>query len=358
LCPEIPRVEKMNNEDLYINYFHNLFAKVKEGFIKTTYSKKADELSSGEIAYRDAINSLPCPVSILRITIDTAKYNEAKNSIYHLIKYDFSNLGKFSIKYFGEIELDKIEHYNEIIQGLDLNDKLIAKLRNFQLLAYSDDDPWFLVQIISYNILENLEKYTEDFRHEFMSTFPDKILELFEKKIDYNTKYELKDDPILSLSKLLQKDKAFALFSKVDKNGIINEITIEDVQRYICNIQLIPSVPDDTKQLFNNAKRLFIFGYFEYHFFTISQHYALLAVESALKEKYINLYGKPTRKFMNLKVIINKLVEGNIIPKGEAKMYDLSRELRNSFSHKASITGPASMILKRLAYLINYLFDE
>ena len=82
----------------YTNYFGEFFENLKKEFVKGIDNKKADEFSSEELAFRDLISAFPCPVSVLRITIDVKRYKEAKNNIYLLIKYDFSNFGESSIK--------------------------------------------------------------------------------------------------------------------------------------------------------------------------------------------------------------------------------------------------------------------
>jgi hypothetical protein len=93
----------MDLEREYPTYFSEFFENVKKEFKKAIGHKEADGLSSGELAFRDAISSLPCPVRVLRIIIDVKKYKEAQNNVYHLIRYDFSNFGESSTKYYGEI---------------------------------------------------------------------------------------------------------------------------------------------------------------------------------------------------------------------------------------------------------------
>ena len=80
-------------------------------------------------------------------------------------------------------------------------------------------------------------------------------------------------------------------------------------------------------------------------------------MESALKNKYNEIYDTPNK---NLKDIIKKLVEKGIIPKGEEKIYDAGRELRNSLSHLTdpSTMTPSSSILKRVADQINQIYDR
>jgi len=344
-------------EKAYSNFFGEFFENVKEEFRKSIGFKEADELPSGELALRDAVSSLPCSVSVIRLKIDTKRYEEAENDVYHLVAYSFSDFGESSVKYHGEIDLDEIEKHNELLKNFDLDEQKINELKSFKLIGYGDTDHWLWVWIIPYDILENPGAYAKDFIRSFWETFRHKILQKFERKIDYNSKYGLKSDPILPLSELLKKDETFSYFVKFD-NYSKSQITIEDLQKSVCGIQLIPYVPEEVKKVFNAAKRLYIFGYFEWYLFTISQHYAYLALESALRNRYIEIYGKP-KKYNNLNRVIVKLVKEGIIPKGEEGIYDAGRLLRNFLSHLTDppIDMPRSDTLERVAYQINQLYD-
>ena len=131
------------------------------------------------------------------------------------------------------------------------------------------------------------------------------------------------------------------------------------MQKEICDVLLIPGVLDDVRYVFSRAKKLYIFGYFDYSLFTISQHYAFLALESALRNRYQELHGE-SDKFVGLDRVIKELVDKKIIPKGEAKLYGAGRFLRNSLSHltKRKIMPPGPGILEQVAYQINYLYDK
>lgn len=343
----------------YTTYFGEFFEKLKKEFVKGIGNKEADEFSSEELAFRDVISALPCPVSVVRITIDAKKYTEAKNNVYHLIKYDFSNFGESSIKYYGGIDLDEIEKYRKLMKDFNLNHNEIKELKSFKLRGYGDTEFWYWVFVIPYDILEKREEYITDFIKLFWITFGYQLLEKFEKRIDYNTQYGLKSDPVLPLSELLKKDIAFSPFVKVDKSGESHEITLEDLQKSVCDIQLIPTVPEGVREVFNAAKRLHIFGYFEYYFFTISQHYAFLALESALRNRYNEVSCKH-KKFIKLYEIIKELVQKGIIPKGEANRYDAGRNLRNFLSHLSNppILIPTYSLLKRVAYQINQIWTQ
>jgi len=350
---------KMDLEKKYFTYFSDFFEKVKEGYRNSIGFKETDEFSSGELAFRDAIYSLPCPVRVVRIIVDVKKYKEAKNNIYHLIAYEFSKFGESSIEYYGEINLDEIEKYIELLKDFDLDQQRLRELKSFKLVGYGDPESWFWIWIIPYDILEKPKEYAKDFIFWFWMNFGDKILQKFERRINYNSKYGLKSDPIHRLSELMIKDKIFSSFIKIDKSGEHREITIEDLQESVCGIQLIPNIPEGVKRVFSAAKRLHILGYFEYYFFTISQHYAFLALESALRNRYSEIYGEP-KKFVRLDAIIRELAEKGIIPKGEVKIYDAGRDLRNSLSHltNPSIMTPSSDILERVAYQINQIYDR
>jgi len=354
--------EGMGLEKEYSTYFSEFFENVKEEYMESIGFREADELSSRELAFRDAITSLPGPVKVVRLKIDTKKNKDAENDVYHLIAYDFSNFGESSVRYYGEIDLDEIEKHVGLLKDFNLDEQKIEELRSFKLIGYGDPNCWYWVWIIPYDILENSKEYVRDFIYSinsFWMIFGDKILQKFDRKIDYNSKYGLKSDPALPLSELSKKDKIFSSFVKVDEYGRSRGITIEDLQKSICGIHLIPSVPKEVKKVFGAAKKLYIFGYFEYYFFTISQHYAYLALESAMRNRYSEIYGKPN-KFISLDRIIEKLADKGIIPKGEVKTYDAGRYFRNALSHLTDppIRLPGPNILERVAYQINQIYDR
>src|SRR3989338_520926 len=105
------------------------------------------------------------------------------------------------------------------------------------------------------------------------------------------------------MSEILKKDKLFDAFVKIDKNGESKSIELEDLQQHISTIILDSKIPEEVKRVFNGAKDLYLFGYFRYYFFTISNHYALLSLESALRNKYNQIFDKP-KNFVSLKDVI------------------------------------------------------
>ena len=253
--------EGMDLEKEYSTYFSEFFENVKEEYMKSIGFKEADELSSGELAFRDAITSLPCPVKVVKLKIDIKKYKDAENDVYHLITYDFSNFGESSVRYYGEIDLDEIEKYVGLLKDFNLDEQKIEELRGFKLIGYGDPNCWYWVWIIPYDILESPKEYVRDFIYSinsFWMIFGDKILQKFERKIDYNSKYGLKTDIALPLSELLKKDKLVSSVVIIDEYGRDRAITTEELQKSIRGIQLIPSVPKEVKKVFDAARKLFL----------------------------------------------------------------------------------------------------
>ena len=98
-------------------------------------------------------------------------------------------------------------------------------------------------------------------------------------EIDFNLKYGLSPDPILSREDLLTIHSLTRGFVRLDTG---QPPSFEDVQQLLSTILLIPLVPEDVRRTFGLAKRLFVFAHFEYGFFTVSQHYSYLALEAAV----------------------------------------------------------------------------
>lgn len=173
-------------------------------------------------------------------------------------------------------------------------------------------------------------------------------------------------EPILSLSEITKKDERFP-FVRI-KDGKPKEITVEDLQKDVARIQLSPRVPETTRKVFTVCKKLYVFGYFYYPFFTVSQHYAFLTLESAMRNKYIEIFGKDykwierggfrTEEYYGLRKIRKGLVGTKVIPKEEEEMYDVAGKMRNLLSHltKMPTLLPSLAIIKRVAEMINVLY--
>ena len=156
---------------------------------------------------------------------------------------------------------------------------------------------------------------------------------------------------------VLEKDSILDSFKK-KLNGVDESIELQHLYNSVVNIQLNQNIPLEVKQVFEISKRLYVHGYFYCQFFTVSQHYAFLALESALKNRYIQIFGK-NEEDLNLKEVIDRLAEKGIILENEKSLYDSGRFLRNELSHLAErkILFPSAKILENVKDLINKIYN-
>ena len=154
-------------------------------------------------------------------------------------------------------------------------------------------------------------------------------------------------------AKILKKDRILDGFVKI-RDGKKEPITLKDLNESLNSISLIQNVPKEVKEVFEISKRLFVFGYFYYRFFTVSKHYAFLALESALKNKHKQLFN---RNEQSLKKVIDQLT-GKVISEKEKPLYDAGRYLRNVLSHLVDppVLLPTPNILERVAEQINKIY--
>jgi len=269
-------------------FFDEVFREAK----KIVYEQhKVEEDGSGPpeiLAIRKAIASFPCPLRIAEIKIDTEKYNHIKDEICQIIRYDFSKLGKRAIEYLGVVDAKDPEKLKEIlVKSFDLSENSFEEFyKDFRTIGWSDDETNFYTQFPLYDIKNNFREFVLDFVLFGFNIFGLKISEKFRKGLDWNSKFNLKPDPIFPISEITKMDKTLSAFSGIEEGGI------EELQKDVSDIQLIPAVPEDVKRVFQHAKDLYIYGFFRYNFFTIAQHYAYLALESAIKNRYYQSFDK------------------------------------------------------------------
>lgn len=210
---------------------------------------------------------------------------------------------------------------------------------------------------------------------------------------DFNDKYGLKPEPVLSDADVLSPDFLSSSFVRID-----NELmpSLNDVQSALAEILLIPQVPQSVERTFRIAKRLYLFGRFEYGFYTVSQHYAFLAIEAAILTRWTASLPNPvtiqaknfnqqmsspshsqlaelfwTKDGRSLTVdglpfpnsptkVLMRLRDTSIIDKVTERRISAAIGLRNDLSHHESTTvlPPRTASLSTAAELINTLFDS
>jgi hypothetical protein len=136
-----------------------------------------------------------------------------------------------------------------------------------------------------YDPCTNLKQYAYEL---FDILCSDNIARLFEMQNDFNSKYDLRADTILGEPELLHIDEINSMFFQGDRNQ-----AIKIAQERVAALQMTGCVPAEVARIFNTAKKLYIFGLFEYQFFTVSHHYAYLAIEAAVYHRWSQTQPKP-----------------------------------------------------------------
>lgn len=373
------------------------FKKLRQEFYKHHKIEELDEDNHPFLlSLKDVVDSLPPSIHAIEVT----RSENGDKKIGFLIKYDYSQLNSKSVEYCGLVtnELDKLTKFAMSKFNLSEQDvKFSVETVCSDFSPFHTWDPpktWHLHFIVG-----DITKEPEIFYKEWerMIIFHREVPILSEKFRrnrfeNYNEIYGLKPDPILSFEELIKPHPSTSLFN----------LDVEKLQKSIANLQLIPKVPDQIKTTIKRAKELFVFGYFRYDFFTISLHYAFLALEAAIKIRYIQSLGNKAvlshRKNGSLKhEIINPtfykieefcrktkgwdvrelVVNGEVFPftkkkrlnwleknhlirKWEKGSYEAGLILRDHFSHpeKPSTLTPDSKMLHIVINEINYMFHK
>lgn len=377
-------------EQIFVDAFELVKININRNYQKDEHP---ESITPNERAILIGASKLPCKVEI--VDVDCSKFNLAEiDSVCHIIKYDLTKLGKLDVTYYGTVLFDKnqiyqilVDKFKEDVDHARFVSELLIKHPGKSGFPNNDDETH--IEFTNYDIRKNSKKFIEDLPFTFYSSFNDYFVKQFktEKERNFNSEYNLQNDPILSPLDLLKPDPRI-------------NISLEKLQLAISNIQLIPEVPESVRIEFQRAKDLFVFSYFKYEFSTLSERSALFAHETAMKQRYIqSLNGKasisykskivheitsPTysqisdflhhmrktkgwqlrdvqvndEKFpFNMPEVINWLVR-NVSPKWKLDLYDAGRELRNSHAHSENVIihPPSATILQNIAQDINEMF--
>lgn len=385
--------------------FEVVFQKAKEHLLNH-YTLEED--GSGHprvVAMRKVIEQLPCAVKVLELEIDRGKYKHLTNDLCPLVSYDFSRMNNLSVQYLGRVS-PRDKKFKEILRNefhIKDTEGFIQQFEDYRISGYWEEDLSGNIQLLFYDPRKDLNQFVYDFIILFDFDYAPVLAGRIKMDVDYNEVYGLKPDPILSEAELLTKYVGMNSFVRLDKEQS-RSITVEDLQRDVAHIQLIPNVNEHTRRVFDRAKKLYIFAWYVYDFFPVSHHYAALALESAIKHRYyahfggnvkiVNKLGKEAvmsvfdhAKILefckrnkkdgwdvgSLKVneekfaygihdLLDWLVKNKFITSWERRMYENILWSRNYLSHQTfSPIYPASWPLtaiRDVAYLINKMFSS
>jgi len=282
----------MNNKETeWTDFFNKVFAEVRRRIFERYPLEKDGSGSPETLAIRDAAAKLPCPVRIAEIRVDTEKHKHIDDPVCQIIRYDFLKLGTQpqTVEYCGLVDSrDSEELQKLLVARFDLKETLFDDFnKDFRTTGWYEGEVGTYTQFPLYNIKADLQRFIFDFLTFPFPLITERTCWKATKHIDWTSKFGLQPDPISTMEVLTKIDKVVDAFESYS-----GPEGIEKLQQEICRIQLIPSVPNSVKKVFQEAKDLHTYGFFRYSFFAVAQHYAYLALESAIKNRYYQSFGK------------------------------------------------------------------
>ncbi|WP_053958443.1 hypothetical protein [Sulfobacillus thermosulfidooxidans] len=77
------------------------------------------------------------------------------------------------------------------------------------------------------------------------------------------------------------------------RDGDSMPVTVEDLFDDIQHLRLLQFVPQSIWSVFNRAVKLYVYGYLDWEFFAMSQHHAVMALETSLKYLFLESLTSP-----------------------------------------------------------------
>lgn len=350
------------------------------------------------IALRDAFHAFPAPTH--NLLVDAAGFPSWRDNspFWTIVRYDLSHPNANTVRFAQEVSASDLPlHRSLLSEYFGVGDDSLEAVCALKIICSWDDH--FFTLFAPFDIRRQTQDYARELAEHISqdSNFTD----LFVREMDFNARYGLKADRVLSFDNLTRIDDLSACFVRIDT---CEPPSLEDRQLDVANVQLIPQVPEDVRRALHWAKRLYVFGYFEYGFYTVALHYAYLALEAALHARWSATLVRPcTLKYADKKKAAEEvsldnpshmavrsycrqrgwrtdraLVNGERFPHTAGAVLACLRQsgivsdwqaeqlknlwlaLRNYHSHLefCPVETPGAGTLARAAYEINQLFDS
>ncbi len=242
-----------------------------------------------QLALREAFYAFPVLTNVLLLDTAGCTLQSGEERFWTLLKFDFSVTTGDPMRFHATASASKIKRHAVLLDThFSLRVIDLGSLRGLLLMGQQYDHS--LVHLVSYNARDQIERYSAELASYLLSC-AGTLYGIFSKQADFNERYDLQPDPVLDPDSLLGIHFATAHFVNPKTGG---PLTLEQLQEDVSQIQLIPQVPEDIRRTFYLAKRLYVFGYLEYGFFTVSLHYAYAAMEAALHARWSASLPIPT----------------------------------------------------------------
>src|SRR6266478_1385462 len=382
--------------------------RLREDF-HSSYSFKDDgDVSPSIVALRDAFYMFPVSVDVLLIDVGSKQpaghygtivmgANFSMGPIWTLIAHHTADVSNKEVRFHGTRNLADLGSYLPLLaDSFGLDDESYGE--SIGTLLFSGcwtSDSEEIVDFVPYDIRKFPTEYGTYLANNLFMSHTKGLIRRFKKEHDFNALYGLAEEPILPLEEWTKIDPTTALFVKLSDG---KPLTIEERQKSVSDIQLIPKVPEDVRLTFRRAKDAYILGYFRYDFFTVALHYASLALEAAVKARWSASLSKKVRvicgndtvemhfpshtkifelyvknKWRGQKVFVdgkrfplsaNELLDllerEKIVTKWERRGLGIGLRMRNELSHVEHSTTdiPSPDKLRFVAGLVNKLFHS
>jgi transcriptional regulator with XRE-family HTH domain len=96
---------------------------------------------------------------------------------------------------------------------------------------------------------------------------------------------------ILDLATVDERVRRFTPLGLATSHMLRPDAAVEFQQRVMAEVVLAPDVPEGTRAIFERLRQLYVYGCFQYDFFTVAHDLAPLVLEAALSERFIAQYG-------------------------------------------------------------------
>lgn len=239
------------------------------------------------LAFRDALMAFPIPTEVLFINARDFETGRDGGPVWTLLRFDFLKHNTPEVRFAASLRAANLPKHASMLEehfGIGANTQ--KPLWNLSLVSGWDDDKFTF--LAPFDIRTQPEQFgLELVRYMQMD---ERFVRLFLRGKDFTSRYGLEPDRILADQELLRFDKNTGEY--VDCS--LQRCSLRERQERVAGIQLIPQVPESVKRVIDSAKRLYIFGNFEYSFFTIAKSYAYAAMESALHNRWNATLPNPT----------------------------------------------------------------
>lgn len=224
--------------------------------------------------------SFPVPADVILLGTDGIDFGGSAERYATAIRYDFSHPNTLDIRLHGVVPLNDLASHPKLIEDMlgfepEMQDSLKRPASIF------DGSFPHCIHVVPYDVSARATDYADDLA-EWLCR-PSELLEAFSARTDFNARYGLNPDQLLTDEDLLQIDETTRCFVKMSDG---KPLTISERHASLAHIQLIPQVPESVRRVFRQAKRLYVYSYLEYDFFTVSLHYAHLALDAALHARW------------------------------------------------------------------------